>query len=219
MKKFMMIIMLLCMFIAPMSVSAASAEPKEDKPQMAFFYPYYNGFSVYVYLDEYDNFEIYRATSKDGKYSKMNYYTVENRPSEMYVEANGLTTGKTYYFKIRNYKTNSKGKKVYSEWTKFTYTPQLSTPLINISPASSSKKYTVWWTQVNGATGYTLYRSKDDGAWKKVVSTKKREYNVSTKHDYTYRVRAYRKVGDKNVYSPWNYADATWKYIGSFEME
>lgn len=220
MKKIMMIVAILCATLLPTKISSASVNGKEDKPAMAFFYPKYNGFSVYVYLDNYDNFEIYRATSKDGKYSKMNYYAVENRPKEMYVEANGLTTGKTYYFKIRNYKTNSKGKKTYSEWTKFTYTPQLSTPLLSVTVSSvKNKKYRVHWNKVSGATGYTLYRSKDDGAYKKVVSTKKTEYYVTTKHDYTYCVRAYRKVGDKNVYSSWNYADATWKYIGSFEME
>ena len=174
---------------------------------------------VHVYLDNYDDFEIYRATSKDGKYTKMNYYTCENRSKEMYVEAHGLTTGKTYYFKIRNYKTDSKGKKTYSEWTKFTYTPLLKAPSLMISPAGSLKKYTVWWTQINGATGYTLYRSKDDGAYKKVVSTKATSYNVSTKYDYTYRIRAYRKVGSKNVYSQFSYADATWSYMNNFMME
>lgn len=210
--------LLLAATLLPTSVSAASAEPREDKPAMAFFYPKYNGFSVYIYVDGYDNFEIYRATSKDGKYAKMTYYTCENRPCEMYVEADGLTTGKTYYFKVRNYRVEN-GKKVYSKYTKFTYTPQLQTPLLNITVYSAKdKQYKAYWTKVAGATGYTLYRSKDDGAYKKVVSTKKTEYYITTKHDYTYRIRAYRKVGTKNVYSPYCYADATWRYISNFEM-
>lgn len=91
MKKIMMIVLLLCTLIMPMKLNAA-AVVKEDKPQLSLFYEFYNGFSVHVYLDNYDDFEIYRATSKDGKYTKMNYYTCENRSKEMYVEAHGLTT-------------------------------------------------------------------------------------------------------------------------------
>ena len=48
---------------------------------------------------------VYMATSKDGKYSKIT--TVKGNSNVSYTKKS-LTTGKTYYFKIRAYKTVDK---------------------------------------------------------------------------------------------------------------
>ena len=47
-------------------------------------------------------YRIYRSTSKDGKYTKV--ATVSNKSSNTYTDG-GLISGKTYYYKIRAYKT------------------------------------------------------------------------------------------------------------------
>ena len=59
------------------------------------------------------NYEVYRATSKTGKYTKLATIT-----STSYT-AKSLTSGKTYYFKVRGYKTYKSGTdiqyKVYTD--------------------------------------------------------------------------------------------------------
>ena len=50
-------------------------------------------------------YEIYMATSKNGKYKKVS--TVKNSATLKYTKT-GLTKGKTYYFKVRSYVTNGK---------------------------------------------------------------------------------------------------------------
>ena len=219
MKRIITIIMLLCMFIMPMNVGAASAEPKEDKPQVHGFEHRYNGFAGCFYLGDYDGIEIYRATSKNGKYTKIDFYSYDSRPQEKYIKVEGLTTDKTYYFKVRNYSFDKKGKKKSSDWLKFTYTPHLQSTGLSISVSDTGKKeYCLYWWGVEGAHGFNLYRTKNGKAYQKILDTKNAHYRVKTKNNYTYRIRAYRKVKGKFVYSPYSYVDANWKYLNNLVM-
>ena len=59
-------------------------------------------------------YEIYRAISSTGSYSLL------TRTSYLYYTNSGLITGKTYYYKIRSYRTVG-AIKVYSNWTVATY--------------------------------------------------------------------------------------------------
>lgn len=68
-----------------------------------------------------DGVEIYMASSKYGKYKKI--VTLEGNYKQYRVEE--LISGKKYYFKIRSYKYNPAGKKVYAE-----YYSNLSTAII-----------------------------------------------------------------------------------------
>ncbi|MDD6528110.1 MAG: leucine-rich repeat protein [Oscillospiraceae bacterium] len=56
---------------------------------------------------------VYMATSQNGKYTKI--ATIKNNGTVSMTKT-GLTTGKTYYFKVASYKTVS-GKVVYSAWS------------------------------------------------------------------------------------------------------
>lgn len=59
-------------------------------------------------------YEVYMATSKNGKFSKISTIT---SASTLTLKKSGLKKGKTYYFKVRSYVTVN-GKKVYSPYTK-----------------------------------------------------------------------------------------------------
>lgn len=59
-------------------------------------------------------YEVYMATSKNGTYTKIK--TVQSGSALSFTKT-GLTKGKTYYFKIRSYKTNASGAKIYSGWS------------------------------------------------------------------------------------------------------
>ena len=60
-----------------------------------------------------DGYEVYMSTRKDSGYSKIS--TVSKNISK-YTKT-GLTSKKTYYFKVRSYKKNSSGSKVYSAYS------------------------------------------------------------------------------------------------------
>lgn len=58
-------------------------------------------------------YQIYRATSKNGTYSKVK--TVKG--SVLTYKNTGLKRGKAYYYKVRSYRVNADGKKVYSKFS------------------------------------------------------------------------------------------------------
>jgi len=64
-------------------------------------------------VDGASGYEIYKATSKDGKYKKVT--TIKKGSTKTYTEKK-LTSKKTYYYKVRAYRTVS-GKKVYSGYS------------------------------------------------------------------------------------------------------
>lgn len=62
-----------------------------------------------------DGYEVYCATSKKGKYTKV--YTTENVSVMKYTDSRKTSkTGKTYYYKVRGYKVIG-GKKYYTKWS------------------------------------------------------------------------------------------------------
>lgn len=61
-----------------------------------------------------EGYEIFMATSSGGKFSKIKTLT---KGTSVGITKSGLTSGKTYYFKVRSYITVN-GKKVYSGYSK-----------------------------------------------------------------------------------------------------
>ena len=62
-----------------------------------------------------DGYEVYCATSKKGKYTKV--YTTENVSVMKYTDSRKTSkTGKTYYYKVKGYKVIG-GKKYYTKWS------------------------------------------------------------------------------------------------------
>ena len=62
-----------------------------------------------------DGYQIYRATSKKGKYSKIKEF---NSEVELLEYVNKTTKGKTYYYKVRTFKLNESGQRIYSPYSK-----------------------------------------------------------------------------------------------------
>lgn len=68
-----------------------------------------------VFIDEVrgaDGYEVYMATSKYGKYTK-----IADLANKTQYRKTGLTAKNTYYFKVRSYKINAGGAKVYSAYS------------------------------------------------------------------------------------------------------
>jgi hypothetical protein len=63
-------------------------------------------------------YEIYMSTSKTGTYKLVT--TRKSTHPRTYTISN-LTRGKAYYFKIRTYKVDGNGGKIYSNWSSVKY--------------------------------------------------------------------------------------------------
>ena len=121
----------------------------------------------------------------------------------------GLTTGKSYYYKVRAYKTVN-NKKVYSDYSSVVSTTlKLSKPSVTLS--SAYRKICVKWKKVNDASGYEVYRaSSKNGKYSKVKTITKgstvsyMNSNLASKKKYYYKVRAFKVVSGKKVYSSYS---------------
>lgn len=148
-------------------------------------------------------YRIYRATSKNGKYS--NVKTITSSSTTSWKNTN-LKSGKAYYYKIRAYRTVS-GKRHYgtvSGSNKHIAKPKKPTFTIR----KNGRKITLTLKKNAKLTGYAIYRQKGNGKWKKVKTVKvngRRGATYSCKLSrgkiYSFKVKAYKKVSGKRIYS------------------
>lgn len=121
-----------------------------------------------------DGYQVYRATSKTGTYTKV--ATVKGDRTTSYINT-GLTCGKTYYYKVRALKKIS-GKYVYSKYSAVTSgKPVPSKTRVKDAWGSAIGTHTVYveWTGIAGATDYEVqYRYTLNGktsSWKTKVES------------------------------------------------
>ncbi|WKA57789.1 pre-peptidase C-terminal domain-containing protein [Planococcus shenhongbingii] len=152
-------------------------------------------------------YEVYRSTSSAGTFSKVG--TITSGSTLSYTNS-GLTAGKTYYYKVRAYRTIS-GKKVYYPYSNSgNAKPSLAAPSkISASKASATAIKTSW-SKVSEAGGYELYRATSKSGTYTKVKTETSGSSIAFTDTglvkgktYYYKVRAYRIVDGKKVYSPY----------------
>ena len=100
-----------------------------------------------------DGYQIYRATSKSGKYAKI--ATVKGASSATYTDT-GRTCGTRYYYKLRAYKKIG-GKTVYSKYSTVlsAYAKPAKVKVTDAyAPSTSTITIAVSFTTVRGATDY-----------------------------------------------------------------
>ncbi len=144
-------------------------------------------------------YEVYRSTSPDGTFSKLGAVTTTSR------DCPGLTTGTTYYFKVRAYKEVN-GTKVYSNYSAVvSCVPKPTAPTNVKAVVASATKVTVSWNAVTGATGYEVYRATSaNGPYSKLgtVTTTSRDCpGLTTGTTYYFKVRAYVEINGTKYYS------------------
>ncbi len=152
-------------------------------------------------------YTVYRAAKKNGEYKAV--AQVKKGNATTYEDA-GRTTGVTYYYKVRAYRTVS-GETGCGEHSDVK-SGKASLPAPKASVKKSGRSATVKWSGVKGATGYQVYRSaKKGGGYKKIADVKKNSYvnkGLKSKKTYYYKVRAYRTVGKKKAYGSFSAAKA-----------
>ncbi|PLS03337.1 fibronectin type III domain-containing protein [Neobacillus cucumis] len=143
-------------------------------------------------------YEIYRSTSSTGPFTK-----VTSTTSTSYNNT-GLTTGTTYFYKVRSYQTGT--STVYSSFTPVVAVkPTLAIPSSAKAVSSAYNSIKTSWGAVSGASGYEVYRATSStGSYSLVGSTTATSLNnsgLTTNKPYYYKIRAYRMIGTKEVYS------------------
>lgn len=162
-------------------------------------------------------YEVYRATKKNGAYQKIRTLSASTRKCP---DA-GLYTGTTYYYKVRAYKSSVRGSYSNAAAVKPTLAKVSGLKVKAVkakkgkAKKSSAGKANVSWKKVNGASGYTIYRSlKKKKGYKAIKSVKgpsKRSWTVGKLKKgkkYYFKVRAYRTIKGKKVYGAYSNAVA-----------
>lgn len=150
-------------------------------------------------------YEVYQYNAKTKKYIKI--ATVKGTT---YTKS-GLTTGTSYSYKVRAYKTVNK-KNVYGSYSKVVKATPVLSKVAGVKTVNvSGKSIKVTWKNVSGASGYKLYRSTKKNGSYKLVKTVKGSKTVKYTNKklkkgttYFYKVRAYKTVGKKTVYGSYS---------------
>jgi GH25 family lysozyme M1 (1,4-beta-N-acetylmuramidase)/fibronectin type 3 domain-containing protein len=143
-------------------------------------------------------YRIYKSDSREGTYAFLAETTAANFIS------NGLTAGKTYYYKVKAYSMVG-SIKVYGNSSSPVYAkPVLQTPIADYSETSADTIHLYWGT-IEGASGYRVYRSTSmSGTYFRTADISTTDYEDTGLYSgtvYYYKVRAYITVGGSNVYS------------------
>lgn len=149
-------------------------------------------------VDGATGYYIYRATSLNGKYTKIGSTTKLNYKNS------SLTTNKTYYYKVVAYKTVNKKAVLGKESTIISATPYLKTT--KVTGYNTYYEYArIFWTKVTGASAYRVYRSStENGKYEYIGDTKNTYYNdknVDADTTYYYKVKPYRLVNNSKKYA------------------
>jgi len=155
-------------------------------------------------VSEASGYELYRATSKSGTYKKIK--TVTSGTTTSYTDKS-LTNGKTYYYKVRAYKTVS-GSKKYSSYCSI-ISKKVTLAKTTLTATTKSKtSVKLSWVKVPGAKQYEIYRATSkNGSYKKIKTTISLTYTdtkLKSNKIYYYKVKAVQVVSKKTYMSAYS---------------
>ena len=180
-----------------------------------------------------DGYQIYRATSKSGKYAKI--ATVKGASSATYTDT-GRTCGTRYYYKLRAYKKIG-GKTVYSKYSAIlsayakpakvkvtdAYAPSTSvvTIAVNFTTVRGATDYEAQINQIkkNGKeTGFRNYTYDEDGKKRSFSTYKQRLAMLKKQYPSGYVTKAYMENG-KHLTKKMPVAEFTETLIGKNQVK
>lgn len=149
-------------------------------------------------------YEIYQYHTKDKKYVMIGTTTTTSKT------IGGLKPGTSYSFKVRAYK-KVKGKNYYGATSSaLTATTKLQRPIILSVRSKSKKAISIMLKKAPSVSGYqiSVSTSKDfKNSTTMNRTTKKTTYlvtNVKSKKKYYVKVRVYKTVNNKKIFSDWS---------------
>ena len=156
-------------------------------------------------------YEVYRSYSRDGSYSKYSTQT-----STGYTNSSYLTSGTTYYYKVRALKSDGTAGP-YSAVVSVTCRLKLTAPSVT-GGTDSQGRPTLKWNAVTGAAKYEVYRSASrSGTYTKYSTQTSTSYTnssyLTSGTTYYYKVRA---LGSDGSYGPYrSVASVTYRATSS----
>ena len=146
-------------------------------------------------------YSVYQYNSSSKKYT-----LIANTTASSYTKS-GLNCGAFYRFRVAAYKVSS-DKKVYGAYSRVVSAKPILPAPKSVKAKAGKKSARVSWAKTAGASGYKVYRAtKKKGKYKAVKTIKNgRTVKFTNKklkkgRKYFYKVKAYRNVGKKKVYS------------------
>lgn len=145
------------------------------------------------------SYEVFRSGNNSGEFKK-----IGETKSTSYIDK-GLAYQKAYYYKVRALASQD-DLEAQSDYSKVTSAKtELLVPGGFVAGRHEPAKMKISWNKSVGATGYEVYRSgSPSGSFSLMTKTSSTSYvdpeGTWNKGNY-YRVRAYRTVGDKDIYS------------------
>ena len=148
-------------------------------------------------------YEVYRARSKDGTYTKYSTTTGTSYTNTGYIE-----NGNTYYYKVRALDANGTAG-AWSSIVSVTYraasTGTLPAPTVTGGNDSQGRP-TLKWNAVTGAAKYEVYRARSkDGDYIKYSTVTGTSYTntsyIEDSNTYYYKVRALKSDGTAGAWS------------------
>ena len=150
------------------------------------------GYKIYSYNYKKEKWEYVGKTDKTT-------YTIKK-----------LKAGTTYKFRVRAYVTVSKKDYFGSYTSSLKTTTQTKKPSIS-KLTTKSKKSTIKWKKISGASGYQIYMATSKkGKYSRIKTITKGSTTSYTKsklkknRKYYFKIRAYRTVDGKKVYSSYS---------------
>ena len=158
-------------------------------------------------------YEVYRSASAKGKYKRCK--VLASAGSTSYTDKH-LTGGRTYYYKVRAYKTSGK-KKLYGAYSKAgkklvkgaLSTPKLERP----SKFKIGEPMKLQWNRIRNADKLDIYCGKNGGRYQKIktvrgssvqTSIPTEKYDFKKGNTYRFRIRAYYKTDGVTIYSSYS---------------
>lgn len=161
-------------------------------------------------VDKAAGYRVYRAASKTGTYSLLK--TIKS-PDTLLYDDSSAEVGKTYYYKVRAYHSNSAADGAQSDPVSRVRKPKQA-PAPTLTNTSTGIKVTI--NAVDGAYGYRIYRkAAGESSFTRVTSTTKMSWtdkNVVSGKSYTYKVAAYVKAPSGEIVAGISGATATKTY-------
>jgi len=150
-------------------------------------------------------YEIYRYNEYQEEFVKIKTITSGKTVS---FKNSALSAGKVYQYKVKAY-VKSGSKTIYGAYSSvFKGHTKPAVPTLKVK-ATAKGKATLTWKNVEGENGYEVYYStKKTSGFKKLnykANVKKSTLSgFKSKKTYYFKVKAYKKVNGKNVYSDYS---------------
>ena len=143
-----------------------------------------------------DGYRVFLYNKEAGKFEKIKTlkgteYTLKK-----------LKSGTTYKFAVKAYSKNEYDETIWAASYR-TITTATKPDTLKVKSTAASKKVSLSWSKVNGATGYQVYMQAPGEDFERIKTTSSTKYTVTGLKSgvtYKFRVRAYKTVDGKNIY-------------------